>query len=107
MGTPSPQNGGMASDHYEILDRYELTCPACQGDGCVNCRNGFIPVYTLVIGHAGVRCAISGHHKTLGKAFRATNARDLPHVAWCLRCSWQQVHTDVPEAYDLEAEHTA
>jgi len=96
----------MARNTYEILDRYELTCPACQGAGCVNCRNGSVPVYTLVSGRQGVRCALAGH-KILGKTFRPRNARELPHVAWCQRCSWQQIHTDVPEAYDLESEHCA
>jgi hypothetical protein len=96
----------MARSSYEILDRYELPCPACQGIGCVNCRNGSVPVYTLVSGRSKVRCNAFGH-VMLGKTERPTNARDLPQVAWCSRCQWQQVHTDVPEAYDLEAEHTA
>ena len=96
----------MARNSYEVYDRYELTCPACQGIGCVNCRNGFIPVYTLVIGHSKMRCTVVGH-RMLGKTERPEDAKDLPRVAWCSRCQWQQVHTDVPEAYDLEAEHTA
>jgi hypothetical protein len=94
----------MARNRYEIFDRYELPCPACEGDGCLNCRQGFVPVYTLVIGHTGMRCSVTGHHLLLGKTLRPTTIAELPRVAWCRRCTWQQVHTDVPEAYDLESE---
>jgi hypothetical protein len=107
MGTVRVHDVPMARNTYEIADRYELTCPACRGAGCPNCRrNGSVPVYTLVIGHGSWRCSLLGHDM-VGDPFRAEDVHQLPRVAWCLHCTWQQVHTDVPEAYDLEAEHTA
>jgi hypothetical protein len=99
--------GAMARNSYEVMDRYELPCPACQGSGCVNCRNGSVPVYTLRRGHGGWRCTVGGRHQTLGKTERPDDCKDLPRVAWCRRCTWEQIHTDVPEAYDLEAKHSA
>jgi hypothetical protein len=96
----------MSVSAYRIVDRYELTCPACQGMGCVNCRQGLVPVYVLVAPGGTTWCRVRGHH-VFGHAERAEDAHQLPHVAWCQRCDWQQIHTDVPEAYDLVVEHIA
>lgn len=91
---------------YQIVERYEVTCPLCDGRGCLTCRQGLVPVYVLVTGSGGARCRILGHH-SIGRTTRVTDGRRLPQVAWCSRCEWQQVHTDVPEAYDLGAEQIA
>jgi hypothetical protein len=91
---------------YQVVERYELTCPACQGGGCVACRQGLVPVYVITKGHSKAMCGILGHHM-IGHTERAETMQDLPRIAWCTRCEKQQIHTDVPEAYDLEDRHTA
>ena len=86
---------------YRIHERYEVPCLICKGTGCLNCHySGIEPVYVIVRdGKFNLLCFVF-NHKVLGHTERAVQASDLPRVAWCARCDWQQVHTDTPEAYD-------
>lgn len=94
---------------FNLKDRYLLPCPVCHGAGCIDCTGkGQIPVYVIETGHPLTRCRVFGH-KLIGSIERATEARELPLIVWCLRplCTWRRIQTDVPEAYGMEALYDA
>jgi hypothetical protein len=90
------------ADGYELRDRYTIRCARCHGEGCTECRGGEISVYVIESGHIGFRCSMLGHNK-LGTTDHVERSNQLPRICWCLRCTWRNVQTDVPEAYAVVA----
>lgn len=94
---------------YRVLGITEVTCDHCLGVGlgCVFCHGGAVPVFTLGSGYEVRKCRRKGHLMN-GHAEPIESLDQLPLVAWCSRrgCSFQQIQTDVPQAYDLEPRTT-